>query len=478
MTSQRLLSFFIRRRRRGGKSLPRIILLGTGLFEDASNGDSAGNLSVRNGSGNTYTFTIISDPDSLFAISGGALDKNGTLDYESAQSHQVLLHADDGAGSVVENWVTVPIKNRAPVLSNATDTKTGQTTATLTFDTTEDTGTLYWIVPASGATLPANNDAGKAQVIAGLDGDGNPAAAHGSQDIATTGTKTVLVTGLTEATVYGGATAVHQEGAPGFLNSNVISGDGFTTDSATSLLLDTVGVSAVRAYSMRKLRDAYAGSAIRIRRSSDDTEQDIGFSGENLDTAAITTFVGANNAFVTKWYDQSGNADDAVQATTANQPRIVNAGTIDTRNGLPAALWPTNNNFELVSASSFTAKEIAAIVATSDAGPNFTGYECVLVGVLGENGVFGTAFDVTYSSGLTNKSVNNDSNTALFNGVLHQVNCNDSAAISFTHANIGGASLGAQWLGWIGEDIAWASQLSSGQRSTLYDNQKAYWGTA
>ena len=59
-------------------------------------------------------------------------------------------------------------------------------------------------------------------------------------------------------------------------------------------LIDVLGVSATRAYSTRRLASAYVGSAIRIRRSSDNAEQDIGFVGENLDTAAISTFVGAN----------------------------------------------------------------------------------------------------------------------------------------------------------------------------------------
>jgi hypothetical protein len=45
---------------------------------------------------------------------------------------------------------------------------------------------------------------------------------------------------------------------------------------AASLLLDTYSGAAV-AYSLRKLRTAYSGSAIRVRRSSDNAEQDFGF---------------------------------------------------------------------------------------------------------------------------------------------------------------------------------------------------------
>jgi len=74
--------------------------------------------------------------------------------------------------------------------------------------------------------------------------------------------------------------------------------------------------SAAAAYSVRKLRTAYTGSAIRVRRSSDNTEQNIGFTAlGNLDDSALTTFCSGTNGFVTTWYDQSGNANNAVQTT-------------------------------------------------------------------------------------------------------------------------------------------------------------------
>lgn len=101
-------------------------------------------------------------------------------------------------------------------------------------------------------------------------------------------------------------------------------------------LLDTYTGAAV-AYSVRLLRTAYTGNAIRVRRSSDNTEQDIGFDiSGNLNESALTTFVGAGNGFVTTWYDQSGNGRNATQSTAANQPRIVNAGTIEKQNNKPA----------------------------------------------------------------------------------------------------------------------------------------------
>lgn len=94
---------------------------------------------------------------------------------------------------------------------------------------------------------------------------------------------------------------------------------------------------AVAAYGLRRLRFGYTGPAIRVRRSSDNTEADIGFDGAgDLNTAALLAHVGAGNGFVTAWYDQSGNGRNATQATAANQPSIVTAGVVNTANGRSA----------------------------------------------------------------------------------------------------------------------------------------------
>jgi hypothetical protein len=104
--------------------------------------------------------------------------------------------------------------------------------------------------------------------------------------------------------------------------------------NVTSPLDVVTGASA--AYALRKLRAAYAGAAIRVRRSSDNAEQDIGFTNTGgLDTSTLLTFVGSGSGFVTTWYDQAGSVN-ATQATAANQPRIVNAGVVETQNGKPA----------------------------------------------------------------------------------------------------------------------------------------------
>jgi hypothetical protein len=99
-------------------------------------------------------------------------------------------------------------------------------------------------------------------------------------------------------------------------------------------LLDTYS-GAAAAYSLRKLRTAYSGSAIRVRRASDNTEQNIGFVNNELDTASLTSFCSGTNGFVTTWYDQSGNGRNATQTTAANQPQIVTSGSVLTQGGKP-----------------------------------------------------------------------------------------------------------------------------------------------
>jgi hypothetical protein len=102
--------------------------------------------------------------------------------------------------------------------------------------------------------------------------------------------------------------------------------------------------SAAAAYSLRLLRTAYTGSAIRVRRSSDNTEQNIGFVNNVLDTSSLTTFCSGTNGFVTTWYDQSGNGYDATQTTAANQPEIVSSGSVLTENGKPTLQFDGSND--------------------------------------------------------------------------------------------------------------------------------------
>jgi hypothetical protein len=108
---------------------------------------------------------------------------------------------------------------------------------------------------------------------------------------------------------------------------------------------------AAAAYSLRKLSVNYFGAAIRVRRSSDNAEQDIGFDiNGNLNETQLRLFVGSGDGFITIWYSQTGN-NNLTQSTLTRQPRIVSAGVVDKQNGKPCVFYDGNDNL-------FTASDI------------------------------------------------------------------------------------------------------------------------
>jgi len=98
-------------------------------------------------------------------------------------------------------------------------------------------------------------------------------------------------------------------------------------------LLDLVP-GAAAAYSLRSLSNSYADPVVTVRRSSDDAEED--FTAAEVADGTLAAFCGAGDGFVKTWWDQSGNARNASQATTANQPKIVSSGVVILEDGKPA----------------------------------------------------------------------------------------------------------------------------------------------
>jgi hypothetical protein len=109
------------------------------------------------------------------------------------------------------------------------------------------------------------------------------------------------------------------------------------------LLLDLFP-NAAAAYSLRKLRTAYTGNCIEVRRSSDNALQNIGFVNNRLDTASLLSFVGAGNGFVRTWYDQSGLNVNPIATDNNRQPQIVGSGSVLTFNGKPNILFNGTSN--------------------------------------------------------------------------------------------------------------------------------------
>ena len=66
----------------------------------------------------------------------------------------------------------------------------------------------------------------------------------------------------------------------------------------------------------------YTGPLWRVRRSSDNTEQDC------YSVSDVTTFVGAGTAYVRTWYDQSANSNHFTETDTTKQPTLITSDSV------------------------------------------------------------------------------------------------------------------------------------------------------
>lgn len=307
------------------------------------------------------------------------------------------------------------------------------------------------------------------------------------------------VSGLTDSTSYNfRVSAINAAG------TGTVSATTTASTIAPTTLLAAVGVAAYRAYGLRKLNSS-ATSAIRVRRSSDSTEQDIGFTGSQLDTAALLTFAGVGSAFVKTLYDQSGNTRDLTQTVAGNQPRIVNAGVLDTDNTKPCMVFGGTPYFEDTGGGIFAAGASSTLaVAKSSSGT----LQCLW----GEGKVSATGRTVVYASsaGLLTIAVCNDANVnvangggAMANAALAQGSAVDSGTNESTWVNaaagtntaytrtgvttvdkftvgkayLSAATPGSGWLGNISELVIFAASLTTGQRQAGEANQKSFFAT-
>lgn len=167
-------------------------------------------------------------------------------------------------------------------------------------------------------------------------------------------------------------------------------------------IIDAVGA-ALAAFSFHmKLNSSYSGSAFRVRRSSDNTEQDIGFVGYYVDIPSLLSFVGAGNGFVRTWYDQSGNTRDLAQSTTGKQPQIVSSGSLLTiGSGYPAASFDgSDDTLTRADALGLTGSPALTIAATAKIDLTDRGSAKTAWG-LGSSGVTGSQRYALYMQGTT-----------------------------------------------------------------------------
>lgn len=90
---------------------------------------------------------------------------------------------------------------------------------------------------------------------------------------------------------------------------------------------------AISIIGTRVLKSKYKGPLIRVRRSSDNAEMDIGSVRGMLDTSTLLQFSGNDSCYVKTMYDQSGSGRNFQRSEAAHQPLIVIAGVLQTVQG-------------------------------------------------------------------------------------------------------------------------------------------------
>lgn len=254
-------------------------------------------------------------------------------------------------------------------------------------------------------------------------------------------------------------------------------------------MLDTLGINATACYSVRLLRAGYKGPLINLRRSSDNaTQNEYPLPNGRLNSAAISAWLGGSTAYVTQWYDQSGNGHHVTQSTAANQPEFLPTGGA---HGGPAVFYPTGGGTDGLQASIALAQPayFQFVLEPQSDGP----YQFVMDGDADStiiytsgngNGYYFFAGNVTSGSAIS-------LNTwqvlgGLFNGASSSEFLDGT---STAVGNPGSASPGGLTIGNYGDGGIYNMQAlyeevvvlnfapTSAQQNAMYRNEKAYFGT-
>lgn len=255
------------------------------------------------------------------------------------------------------------------------------------------------------------------------------------------------------------------------------------------LLLDNVP-GATAAYSLRRLRNGYPGPAVTIRRSSDNTLQNIGFVGNDFDVGSFSAFVGGGTGFVATWYDQSGNGSNAtaIGGLTANQSPVVLAVTPSGK----AAVNSTATSQGMIAATA-ASPAVVSLAAVSNRTGNQTNHNVYLSFdggcpgldyVNSANGgivVGNVGVVITTAAVVTDNAFH--SAIGIVNGAATQVTTETGATGTNTITGatgatqidlIGRASFG--FIGYLAEGIIWSRALAAGESTQVFSDQRAYYG--
>ena len=255
------------------------------------------------------------------------------------------------------------------------------------------------------------------------------------------------------------------------------------------------------AFAFRKINPDYSGNCCIVRRSSDSAELTVGWSSNEIDLASIEAWAGSDSVFVKTWYDQSGNGRDVTQSAGASQPRLYNAGVLETMNSQPCLYFDNNGILSNASPSWIAGVYYAYAAVTM---PNETTTSSWYIGTrdtvnsnnyrlqIGYNGsnAYKIAqwnndanFTPTWSTGTiyahAGKKNNPAGSTLWQNGSLISTQTQPSnvqlnTATSFTIGAGGGDT--NYFKGWLGEAVIWAYSISSSQLLVAHSDQRTRFG--
>jgi len=268
--------------------------------------------------------------------------------------------------------------------------------------------------------------------------------------------------------------------------------------ACTPLLLDTYS-GAAAAYSLRKLDCDYAGSAIRVRRSSDNSEQDIGFTASgDLDTASLKTFVGTggtDDGFVTTWYTQVSGAVDFTQTTAGDQPKIMDNGVVLRDAGYVCIVFDQANTEAMSSGTGLSQPYTIFSVAKIPTASSSSNWYHILDGLKsgGGDGVPGIMYNtsITQKTLIYSGTVLGDAtarsgraiSAALFNGSSSYLYFNGGSILSGNGGTFGFTTIyiGRNWNATFYNNVKYHELIiynsdQSSNRDAITTTINSYWG--
>lgn len=243
---------------------------------------------------------------------------------------------------------------------------------------------------------------------------------------------------------------------------------------------------ATVAYSLRDL-GLGATNVVRVRRSSDNIEQD--FTAAEITDGTLEAFCGINNGFVSVWYDQK-NLSNLNQTSASSQPRIVNNGALIIVNGKPSIdfnintttvlnnLLPNSNNqpnsyFSVVKTNQLNIQQSIMDGITSDARN--------LIAFTSANEFQLFAGSLLASSGVTlnQKIVSsffNTTDTSLFTNNVNKISNQDVGNNSINGLKVGNDFNGGQNFKGVIQEIIYYNKDVIGKRVDIENNINSYYG--